>query len=251
MRKQLKAARATLRLLRGSLSERAYRALHRLLRDAARQLQTARDDTVLVGTLDALMAELVREIGRGPLAAFEAQLRRGATRSGAWTRREGLCRAAAKLRGAQSRLHGCSNSAEGWGAVRRSLTDSYRRARKAARGNARQADGRSLHEWRKRTKSLHSQLLVIAPMQHASLIRLASRLHRLANRLGEEHDLAVLSERAGGSLEEDASSVLQRVIARRRASLQRKALALGVRAYAEKPTHFGRRLRRYFRRSPD
>jgi hypothetical protein len=41
-RKQMKAARATLRLLRPLLSERSYRAENRMLRDSGRALSAAR-----------------------------------------------------------------------------------------------------------------------------------------------------------------------------------------------------------------
>lgn len=44
-RKQMKAARATLRLLRPHLSEMDYRSENRMLRDAARALSAARDST--------------------------------------------------------------------------------------------------------------------------------------------------------------------------------------------------------------
>jgi CHAD domain-containing protein len=54
-RKQLKKARAALRLLRRSIGEIAYRRENAALRDAARPLGVARDSRVLVAAFDALM----------------------------------------------------------------------------------------------------------------------------------------------------------------------------------------------------
>src|SRR5689334_22498723 len=53
-RKQIKAARATLRLIREALPKAKYRAENRCLRDAARPLSEARDTAVLVKTFDDL-----------------------------------------------------------------------------------------------------------------------------------------------------------------------------------------------------
>ena len=59
-RKDMKAARATLRLLRPLLSKAAYQRENHALRDAARALSAARDDTVLVKSLEELSQQMHR-----------------------------------------------------------------------------------------------------------------------------------------------------------------------------------------------
>ena len=118
----------------------------------------------------------------------------------------------------------------------------------AARCSARDPSAATLHEWRKRTKYLRSQLEVIAPLQHASLQSMTGALHRLSNQLGEEHDLAVLRDLSHQrGIDRKAQRSLQSLIRKRRRKLRQRAISLGVALYAEKPAHFEARLRRYFR----
>ena len=76
----------------------------------------------------------------------------------------------------------------------------------------------------------------------------AEQTHRLAELLGDHHDLAVLAAdldaRVGVVAERDAIGAL---IERRQDELLDQALGLGERIYAEKPKQFRRRLRAYWR----
>ena len=60
----------------------------------------------------------------------------------------------------------------------------------------------------------------------------------LSDVLGEDHDLAMLAERAKGKKHKP----LRRAIAKRRARLMKRALKMGKRLYAEKPKGFVRRV---------
>lgn len=250
-RKQMKAARATLRLLRPLLNETSYRSENRILRDAARALSAARDSTVLVKTLEELVERVPGKSTRKRLTAFEAQLQRDARRSRAQVARSGLRRSAAQLRTALQRVDSWLETEPAWDTVRRSLRDSYRKGRRCARCNARRLDDATLHEWRKRAKYLRSQLQVLAPVQHASLKSMADELRELTDQLGQEHDLAVLSELARQDgrhrVEGKANRELQRLIDKRRRKLRKRALRVGLPLYAEKPGHFAARLGGYLR----
>ena len=88
-----------------------------------------------------------------------------------------------------------------------------------------------LHEWRKQVKYLWHQLQVLQPIQLGQLTALADQAHALADALGDDHDLAVLSHKF---LEEpdrfpDRATMhtLADLIARRRALLQEQAMTLG------------------------
>ena len=248
-RKRMKAARATLRLLRPTLSQSAYGRENRALRDAARVLSAARDDTVLLKKLGELTRQTKGSGKRRRLTEFRARLQREATRRRGELARRGLRQLAARLRGALTMVDSWPVPPEDWKPVYRSLRDSYRKGRRCARYNARCGNGSSLHEWRKRAKYLRNQLELIAPVQHASVEAMSSELHRLSDHLGEEHDLAVLGELAHRSerqLGRKADSALQKLIDKRRHKMRRRALSVGLPIYAEKPGHFETRLRHYF-----
>jgi hypothetical protein len=79
---------------------------------------------------------------------------------------------------------------------------------------------------------------------------MSTKLHELSDHLGEEHDLAVLAElahRSGRQLGRKTDIALQKRIAKRRRRSCKRALAVGLPIYAEKPGHFEKRLRQYFR----
>jgi hypothetical protein len=72
--------------------------------------------------------------------------------------------------------------------------------------------------------------------------------HELADRLGDDHDLAVLAdwirEHTGAGPE------FYNAVDRRRAELQAEAITLGARLYADKPKAYVRRMRRLWKASP-
>ena len=103
------------------------------------------------------------------------------------------------------------------------------------------------HEWRKRAKDLWYQSRLLGDAWPRAFKALAQEAHALADVLGDDHDLAVLVGRLRVGAREQATDddeVLE-LVERRREELQREALRLGARLYAEKPRAFGRRLARY------
>jgi CHAD domain-containing protein len=246
VRKHIKAARGTLRLLRPAAGERAYRSENRTLRDAGRLLSAARDGPVLVRSLERLQPKILNRAAQRRVAGFGARLRESAARQRRATRLRHIPHARTLLRAALARLASWPALDGRWESPRRGLLDTYRKARAAAQANARGATSESLHEWRKQSKYLRTQLQLISPVQHASVTALSAALHELTDELGEDHDLAVLSAMADARLDANAASALQRLIAKRRKKLQRAALAAGRRLYRQKPHDFDRRLRHYF-----
>lgn len=252
-RKQMKAARATLRLLRPALSERTFEREKRLLRDAGRAIGPTRDNRVLERTLGETQRRALPKAAQPAIKGFAARLRRQAQAVRSEALREGMRRSREYLEQALGNSASWPSLPRASKPVRRGLGRTYRQGRRIAKSNARHASAES-HEWRKRSKDLRSQLEVIAPLQHATLQKMAGRLHALTDELGEEHDLAVLRQRlegAGAGLRKSAREALEERIAERRAKLRRKALKAGKKAYAERPARFAARLRAYFRRWSD
>ena len=79
---------------------------------------------------------------------------------------------------------------------------------------------------------------------------LADEAHELSDRLGDDHDLAVLlawaHEHAAALDGMDRVYAFEAVVRRRRAELQAEAFAYGARLYADKPGVFTERIGRWW-----
>jgi CHAD domain-containing protein len=280
-RKALKRLRAVMRLLRGQLGEEAFAVESAALRDVGRRLAGARDAEVLVSTLEDLLAhnrKLGRRRGLRRLnRALSAEREDAAERVGDAELRAGVLEELRAIRRrVAARPLGGSGGIE---ALEPSLERLYRRARRryhrAARAKGER--GRAMHEWRKRVKDLRHAaetlerrdlleghgLLSRRGKGHerarAKIIRkIARRADRLAEALGEEHDLAVLAARIGakgaGGTDQAAlgprnRKALLKLIARRRRKLRADTLRKGARLFRRRPKRFLRRVRRAYLRA--
>ena len=222
-RKQLKRARATLRLLRPAIGDDPYRRHNMAARDAARPLSRARDEEVLSQARDGLIERFgsvasgmhvhrqARELTAKQLDNIKAALKKNVQGVAAWQLDDA-----------------------GWDCIEDGLRSTYRRARHALRRGRKDRATEDLHEWRKQTKYLWHQLQLLTALAPGPIGELADDFHRLADYLGDEHDLAVLRERASGKITD--------LIDRRREELQDKAFALGERLYADKAKTFAQSL---------
>lgn len=239
-RKQLKRARATLRLLRPAIDDDLYSRENIAARDAARPLSSVRDHDVQCEVLDSLLE------GFGPSAAdlHVAPLRQSLQNS----RKRGaqelpvkrLTEIGAALKRSTTRARAWPLDTDGWDCIARGLRTTYRRARRALRHARTDRATDDLHEWRKQTKYLWHQLQILTPLAAGPVGELADEFHHLADYLGDEHDLAVLREQvtASNGMSEAACGALRTLIERRRDELQGKALTLGERLYADKSKAF-------------
>ncbi len=255
VRKDLKRARATLRLMRAIISPEDFRRHNVLMRDAARPLTPLRDSMIQLRTLDDLTGGGRGGNGGNGAEAFTAQLRRHLRLEHAHARAalsDAVIREVAATLGAvRHGLEGLPAQLLDRRALRSGLERAYRRARKAHRRACKDASDDNLHEWRKQTKYYLHQLELIAALDEHRFAKRRKRADRLADRLGDDHDLAVLRANilqqahspeapTGDAM---ADELLQR-LAHRRARLQRKAARLGERLYCEKPRRIGRKAER-------
>jgi CHAD domain-containing protein len=246
VRKDLKRARATLRLLRPAIGPRLYHRYNLKMRDAARPLTPVRDAMILLATL--------KELAKGArgsasfLSELRSELRDEHTRA-----REQLAGAEIKhLRTLMSELRqslqSLSEQLLDRRALREALQRSYRVGRKAFRRAQKTTSDEQLHEWRKQTKYYLHQLEVVALLEGDRFAKRRKRASRLSDRLGDDHDLAVLHARmlarAADAPSGSAVKDLLRTLARRRKRLQRKAARLGEQLYSKKPRRVGRKAAR-------
>ena len=227
-RKRVKKTRALLRLAR----PKGRRAHNRALRDAARTLSGARDADVMVETIDDL-AE--RYSGQLPKREFE-RVREPLAAQAAATAPEGSADTLAPLVTTEWRV-GDVDPAE-------ALTRTYVRGRDDFKTVLEDPTSEHLHEWRKRVKDLWYQQQLLEELWPEVMKAQAKEAKKLSKQLGEDHDLAVLTDvlRSDPSLDGDE---LLPLIAKRRKQLLKRMRKRGRRVYAEKPKHFARRVRRY------
>jgi len=137
--------------------------------------------------------------------------------------------------------------------VRDGLSRVYRQGRDAM--DAALADGSddAMHEWRKRAKDLRYQLEMLEPLWCTVMKATADEAHELGNQLGDDHDLAVLTDLISGDGDlHDACpkadrQALQGLVARRQESLRAHAKRIGRRIYVERPKDLRARLDAYWK----
>lgn len=276
-RKALKRLRALLRLLREELGEDVYARESDAIRRTAARLSGARDSEVLLATLDGLVKRHPRELGRPAVARLRDHLAVENNRQERLTLGDPLLRAEAlgELLAVRGRVPGWAvPDAPGLKPLEPALARIYRqgrvRYRRAAAGKRPRTP--AMHEWRKRVKDLRYAAEMLQREQPTSgsvlgrgrrrgqakgrLRQIERRADDLGELLGEEHDLAVLSELVRGrppagtaaraAIPPRTRKRLLKLIKRRRARLRARALRLGARLYRRPPRRFVKRVRSSF-----
>jgi len=247
IRKQFKRVRAALRLLRPCLGSAAYRRENALIRDTARPLNPMRDAAILPLTLRRLQARADGKEG----AAFARHVNgvlRQERRAARRPFEPGALKAAVRrLRAFKRRIEALTAARLDRTTPSGGLERTYKAGRNALASVTLQATDEHLHEWRKQVTYLANQLEDFAPPDSKGFAARLERFRRLAVRLGDDHDLAVLSRKimevsrqsnaapAAAARGSAGAQDLACRIARRREKLQGKAFRLGQRLYARRP----------------
>lgn len=244
-RKALKRLRAAIRLSRDLLGDDRYRRENAVLRDAGRALSGPRDAQVLLETLNGVTERHRVDLsGPGWLRLRETL----AASAHAANAEDGD--AGAEVRGslldARERVATWPLPQDGGPeALAPGFERIYRRGRRALRAAVDEPSTENLHELRKRVKDLWHAAQLLRPTAPKRMKKLARRAHDLSDLLGEDHDLAVLLERAQRQsqlLSPAELEVLAGLIARRREALQREALHRAEKLYRRKPRKLARTL---------
>ncbi len=252
VRKRCKKVRGLARLVRPGLAKATFREINQAARDAAAEISSIRDAHALLASFDRLLANDADGVPISGIFAVRAELSRRAHE------------ASQAVAGQHDQVQ---RALEGLDALRATVaeadveddldvlidgvTTTYRLGGAAMQAAVGGEDDEAFHEWRKREKDLWYAVRLISPAAPAVLDPTAKLLHVLSEDLGDDHDLAVLTdlvgvdpEAFGGAAAAEAAATLA---AERRAVLQHHAAGLGVQVYAEKPKAFARRLRAYWK----
>jgi len=251
-RKELKKARASLRLLRDALGDSTYKKENAALRDAARPLSEVRDGRVLLDALNSVVKHWGAPASALPLKKFQTVLdhRRVQLRDKALKPPAPLKETRETLRDVRRRSAQWQVGSHGWSVLGAGLKRTYSKGRHTFARVQVQRSNELLHEWRKQAKYLWHQLQIFEPLWPRPVGELSETAHKLADLLGDDHDLFVLCDRVTRSRELFPSTASHRtlviLIERYRAQLQEKALSLGKGLYKEKPGEFADRLGKHW-----
>lgn len=244
-RKHLKKARAALRLVRGEVERDIWKKEDRCLGKAGRLISEVRDAEVRLQTVRQM-----REFARGRKKSFhqteeflEFELDNFHAAFSEWPEEmeERLDRTLDRIRKWPLTALRCRR-------LRRNVQRTYKRGRDLLAEVTRKTSTRKLHSFRKRTKELWYQLRLLRPLAPDVFKELNDDLKTIGECLGQVHDLVFVAQRLSsiGSVARKGDRVLHALIDSRQRELERTALALGQRFYAERPRQFARRLSRYF-----
>ena len=243
IRKELKRARAAIRMIRECMGIMEYRHDNALLREAARPLTPIRDAKVLLQTLEQLDSK--KGTGRrGFLARFQKLLEAKRRVARLQLRPAELIAAARVLRGVRRRAATLPESRLAKPHPR-GLEHAFKKARAAFAVARQRGTDESLHEWRKQTKYFANQLEMVLPFGSKLFEKSHAHAKQLADCLGDDHDLAILTGQIHEHAKaEDAPSVNKDVrqliggVAHRRKKLQRRALHLGRRLFSGRAARY-------------
>jgi CHAD domain-containing protein len=231
-RKDMKKLRALLRLVRGEIGDEVVRRERAAFRDVQGELSGRRDADVMLATLESLDLP-AKEAGpvRQALEAHRLRMSAGSHED-----------AIEMLTSARARVVDWPLGSDGFAAFEDGLRWIYRRGRRAYRRALAEPTDENLHEWRKRVKDLWYALSLLGESWKPVMDALADEAHELSDRVGDDHDLAVLSAWSD-------EPALEEPIARRRAELQEQAFAYGARLYADRTGAFVSRLESWWQAS--
>jgi CHAD domain-containing protein len=248
VRKSMKKLRALLRLVRGAISNKAYRLENESLRDIGHQLSDARDAQILVEALEKLRKG-PQGNARKSAAVFDAireKLEEQRDGINAMMKAKGVFKGLVEqLKKGKDDTGDWAGRASGWDEIEAGLRTSYERGRGAFDTAGKKPTFENYHNWRKRVKDLHYQVRILRPLWPKALKKLSEDTGQLGDLLGDDHDFGVLAR----LLEDDKQhhfaarrNGIVKAIEARSADLRKQARELGGELYKEKPKVFVTRI---------
>jgi CHAD domain-containing protein len=250
-RKRFKELRALLRLVRKPLGAE-FKCENNRLRDLGRALAESRDATAMLESWDALAA-------RFPELFAETDFRQSRRRLQARARQaEGdaagldarIVQVIDELQTARSCVDSWPLRAKGFDLLAAGVGRTYADGCGELAKVRLDLSDEQLHQWRKRVKDHWYQTRLLAPSWPKLMQLRSDSLKRLADMLGDDHDLAMMQQlmQTEPQLFGD-QALLERLgiaLARRRGELQSAALKQGDELYRVAPKALVARWRRYW-----
>lgn len=245
IRKHLKKARAILRIVRKEIGRGPFVSQNHCLRDVARMISEIRDAEVRLQTAQQLQSIARRQKRRGYEGIEKILMAELETVLAAFA--EWQVQAVPMLERACEAIKDWPIDQFGFKQLRRNIQGTYKRGRRALADTKRIQTAESFHVFRKAAKQLYYQLRILAPSNPVVLKSVNDELKALGELLGRAHDLSFLNARLRREANDDAACQKERtqviaVIEASQSDLQRSAVDLAERFYAERPRDFGARI---------
>jgi len=197
---------------------------------------------VMLDTLKTL--DLPAGLGWDLRKAIQAQR----VQNGDGGRRAAAAGVVAMLGEARGRVDDWPLERDSFAALHEGLERTYRQGRRCFKAVRENPTVEGLHDWRKRAKELWYHQSLLRSLWPPVMQAVGDQAHELADRLGDDHDLAILADWIREHTDADAEFF--EAVDRRRAELQTEAMILGARLYADKPSMYVRRLHRLWEAAP-
>ena len=231
-RKSFKRGRAAIRLGRAAIGDAAYARENAAFRNAGRSLASARD-------ADGLVERYSEQLPPQAFAGLRAALAADAESARAQVRRSPALvpGVIADLEAARERVGAWEGAADD-DALTAGFRRVYKRGRRAYGSAQEKPDAETLHELRKRAKDLWHAAQIMRPEAPKRMKKMGRSAHKLADALGDDHDLAVLRDAAAerpDTLAPGEPLLLNTIVGERQEELRRDALDRGRRLFKRKP----------------
>lgn len=245
-RTAIKRVRALLRLIRPAVASAFFERENERLRSGARLLSGTRDSEVARETLKALPADhqSTREAMNAVLPGLEERVKR------AKAHEANVDEVKARLEQAMQNFRQLQIPRTDQEVVKAGIQSVYKQGRRRMKAAMRTDEDSAYHRWRIRAKQLYYELQFLEPIWPKRLHRMISRLSKLQDRLGLDHDLTVLRaeltkkpEAFGGK---EAVPRIVSCLDRQSHKLRRAAEPLGRKIWRPKPGRFSRRLAKHW-----
>jgi len=245
VRTTIKRLRALLRLIRPVVGETFFNRENARLRKAGRRLAVARDAEVARETLKTLPVSGDPEKKQAVAAALAGLESKDGARTDIG---DALNEIRKDLEQTKRNLQQLQLVNGEWEVVETGLQDVYRQSRKRMDRALQDGGDEAFHKWRIRVKNLLYELELLEPVWPKRMDKMTSRLSKLQDKIGCDHDIAVLKgllrktpERFGGA---EAVERLIRCLDGKSRKLRQAAEPLGEKIFAKKPRRFVRKLGR-------
>jgi CHAD domain-containing protein len=235
IRKCIKRVRAALRLIRDAAGSRNYRRENYYFRDINRNLSEIRTIEVMIETLNKLGGEGLNGYYGNLLNHFSALKEKIIYRL--CVRENRLLHVRKMLQKGKEKL-GRIPAGDSIDILHAGFARVYRQCLNCMVEAGEEPIAYNLHEWRKKVKYMYYQVQILKPVLPEAFITYESRLDKLSEYLGTDHDLAELeyslarNKPAPGSIRKTTS--LKNKIARSRKDLQKALFELADQIFDKK-----------------
>jgi CHAD domain-containing protein len=249
IRTSIKRLRALWRLIRPGIEPALFDQENNRLRAAARLLSFARDSEVARDTLKRLPVsdQSGQEAADAVLSGLKSRVER------ARAQKPNLTEVKQRIDQTRRRFRNVKIRGTEREVIEAGIRAVYRQGRQRMKDAIRTGQDSAYHRWRIRAKNLYYELQFLESVWPKRLHRMVSRLSKLQDRIGLDHDLAVLRAELKKNPEAfGGKETVQHVVScldNQTQKLRRAAVPLGRKIWRKKPRRFARQLSRHWRES--